>query len=885
MQFGGRSIMTRHRQSVWRSDIEFLSFVVGFFVTLLAVPPYLFAQGMLSIVPAEDYESLVPGPMLVRGAAPSTAFDEAFQRFQQGDFHKAQEEIEKIIEKAEGSKDRIREGVAKDFLGLIFQRQGRLNDAIQRHEAAMRILQAEKQKGREAWANAANNLAVAFYLRGEYEEARGYLNRIIEMSDLSPSARARALNNRGLIHHELGNLKQAGNDFALAADDYDDYEVIRAEIRNNQARIRALEGRFDDAIRRLQEAQKLAREAKDAVLEANILDSWADTLLRANRAKEALAKLDEAERLEKNAEAPLIKASIVWNRGRALALLKQNNEALSAFADAIKNTGETKLPALHREALTSRGDLYVQTGKLSEGIIDYEKAVELAQTTRSRLSGQTEKDFTRATQNLYEKLVRAYIRRKQPGDIDKALAWLDQSKSDALHRDMIKANAELRDQNLQKTVNGARGLLEQEAALSRQFQEALARKSSKEAVDRLQRELLKVRKDFTVAYGEIIQRYGERFGEFVGISANTFGDLKDKLPEGHLLVSFLPTDDALYFFLVAKNTGVEFRQNQKAPRKDLDQKIDQYRKLLAQVSGSRSQWRIDSWGDPRWATLLKLTTELHEALLQPIADRLSAAKHVIFAPTGLLHYMPLHALGPYDGGKKEIRFVIQDKAISYVTTATLLKVALAEPKTGQQTLLALGNPPFKHEGLQPLSHAEKEVGALQKLFGNRALALKGADATREALLAELAKSAAFSFVHLATHGVLNARAPTDSWLALDGTKKLLAREVSRLDLRNVNLVTLSACETGLAEEKPGGELMNMAAYFGAAGAHAIAVTLWSVDDQATQELMLHFYGAMLKQKNLDKATALQEAQKELASKPETRHPYFWAPFMLIGDWR
>ena len=74
--------------------------------------------------------------MLVRGAAPSTAFDEAFQRFQQGDFGKAQEEIEKIIEKAEVSKDRIREGVAKDFLGLIFQRQGRLNDAIQRHDSS-----------------------------------------------------------------------------------------------------------------------------------------------------------------------------------------------------------------------------------------------------------------------------------------------------------------------------------------------------------------------------------------------------------------------------------------------------------------------------------------------------------------------------------------------------------------------------------------------------------------------------------------------------------------------------------------------------------------------------------------------------------------------------
>ena len=149
----------------------------------------------------------------------------------------------------------------------------------------------------------------------------------------------------------------------------------------------------------------------------------------------------------------------------------------------------------------------------------------------------------------------------------------------------------------------------------------------------------------------------------------------------------------------------------------------------------------------------------------------------------------------------------------------------------------------------------------------------------------MVKDPSFGFVHLATHGVLDSRSPKDSWLAMDGTNKLLAQEIPGLNLSDVSLVTLSACETGLAEEKPGGELMNMATFFAEAGATSIAVTLWSVDDEATRDLMVRFYTGLLEQKTLDKSRALQEAQKMLAAKPETRHPFFWAPFILIGDWR
>ncbi|MBI2088061.1 MAG: CHAT domain-containing protein, partial [Deltaproteobacteria bacterium] len=166
-----------------------------------------------------------------------------------------------------------------------------------------------------------------------------------------------------------------------------------------------------------------------------------------------------------------------------------------------------------------------------------------------------------------------------------------------------------------------------------------------------------------------------------------------------------------------------------------------YRDLIVGVSGKRSDWAIRSWTDPKWEPLRRRTIQLYDAILQPIADRLRAANQIIFVPTGLLYYLPLHALGQFDPRAKEIRFLIQEKPVSYLTNATLLTV-VGEARPIRPALLALGNPPFKHDKprLMPLDRAEEEVEALSKLFGGQSLVLKGPDATKENLLALLGAS-------------------------------------------------------------------------------------------------------------------------------------------------
>ena len=109
---------------------------------------------------------------------------------------------------------------------------------------------------------------------------------------------------------------------------------------------------------------------------------------------------------------------------------------------------------------------------------------------------------------------------------------------------------------------------------------------------------------------------------------------------------------------------------------------------------------------------------------------------------------------------------------------------------------------------------------------------------------------------------------------------MIVRDAYELRLRCM-LVTLSACETGVSALAPGNDLVGLARGFLLAGAPALLVSLWMVDDAATADLMTSFYRALLT--GIRPAAALRRAQCELlATHP---HPFFWAPFTLIGDWR
>jgi CHAT domain-containing protein len=185
-----------------------------------------------------------------------------------------------------------------------------------------------------------------------------------------------------------------------------------------------------------------------------------------------------------------------------------------------------------------------------------------------------------------------------------------------------------------------------------------------------------------------------------------------------------------------------------------------------------------------------------------------------------------------------------------------------------------------HDGLLP--HALQEAAAVAALFAEQA-SLEG-----EATLARLQETAGnCRVIHLAAHGEFRPDNPLFSGLALDGGW-LTTLDIFNLQLR-ASLVTLSACQTGQSVVSGGDELLGLMRAFAYAGAASLVLSQWMVEDYSTAQLMTAFYQRLVD--GWDKVAALRHAQLELiasgssaeASTRRLSHPYYWAPFFLVGQ--
>jgi CHAT domain-containing protein len=252
---------------------------------------------------------------------------------------------------------------------------------------------------------------------------------------------------------------------------------------------------------------------------------------------------------------------------------------------------------------------------------------------------------------------------------------------------------------------------------------------------------------------------------------------------------------------------------------------------------------------------------LHGLLLEPLEPRLGERRLVV-VPHRQLHYVPFHAL--YDGE----RYVVERRELCTVPSASVLHHCLARPRAAGGGALLLGVPDAR------APRVRDEIQALASLFADP-LVLLGPEAQAAALRRHAPDAA---IVHLACHGTFRPDSPLFSALHLaDGL--FTTRDAYGLEL-HCDLVALSACETGVNRVAPGDELVGLARGFFAAGAPALLVSLWTVDDASTAELMVHFYRGL--QAGDSPAQALRSAQRALMA--EHPHPFFWAPFVLMGRW-
>ncbi|WP_287256195.1 CHAT domain-containing protein [Moorena sp. SIO4E2] len=315
-------------------------------------------------------------------------------------------------------------------------------------------------------------------------------------------------------------------------------------------------------------------------------------------------------------------------------------------------------------------------------------------------------------------------------------------------------------------------------------------------------------------------------------------------------------------------------------------------------------------------------TPLSKAILHPAKDKLTK-KRIVIVADGFLQYIPFAALSVSENQQPLITNYEIINLPSSSSLATIRHENQAR-KAAPKALAVLADPVFSiddkriNNGKTTVSQTQPSdlrSLALQRSVKNlrdgKFDSLPGTRQEAEAILnlipEDTEKTSAFDFdanftaatnpelsqyriVHLATHGILNTKSPELSGIVLslvDETGNftngfLRLHDIFNLKL-NADIVVLSACQTGVAKDIKGEGLVGLTRGFMYAGSPRVLVSLWKVDDQATAEIMTRFYRLMLKKK-LSPAEALRKAQLQMQEETEWKSPYYWAAFVLQGEW-
>lgn len=490
---------------------------------------------------------------------------------------------------------------------------------------------------------------------------------------------------------------------------------------------------------------------------------------------------------------------------------------------------------LYWMALFDRGRIAEREGQPQQAIDFYVKAVDVIERQRSTINTEVNKiGFVGDKQDVYRRLIATLVETGQPRT---AFEYAERSKSRALV-DLLAART---DYTVRAAEAGAvRVTLAQLAAA-----EAEARvQETTENVTQLEQ-----RRTRSIVVAERLKTIAPELASLVTVTRVVAGDIQRLLASDETLLEYYLQGDDAYAFVLTRGDVTAVRLDGTA--------------LKGEVLALRQALEHpDSPGH------LEAARRVYRRLIAPLEARLTTRTLIVVAH-GILHYFPFAAL--HDGRE----YWIDRVSLRYVPSASVLPYLAERKAATTRRLIVFGNPDVG-DARYALQFAEEEATAIATIFGE-ARVLVRSEATKEAFR-RLAAGA--SHIHFAGHGRFDSDAPMASGLMLAGAGQaegfLSLGELYSLQL-DADLVTLSACETGLGKVQNGDDVVGLARGFLYAGSRSIVASLWKVEDRATSLLMTRFYENL---KTRNKRDALREAQ--LATRRQHPHPFYWAAFQLTG---
>ena len=725
-----------------------------------------------------------------------------------------------------------------------------------------------------------NSLAIIEKDAGNYDRSLDYFEQYRKIAEAWKDnfALSAYYNNVGEVYLTMGEFESA-RDHLLQCMDYGERARYHTALTASAAHLAQVYVTLGDEEEALAMARRSVLEAERAGLAPRVLDALVfqgRLLRRLGRDEEAhtllTPLLPRARALGKQVSVAWVQTELgilAWRGGDQVAAQTALDEAVS-IAREMNNPNILWVPLLHM-ARSQRA-----AGDTSTALDSYREALTSIEQVRGSMSNEKHGASLQSKHgDIYRELVDLLL---ELGREEEAWSVIGLMKSDELREIGNRTRRAGLDEAGRALMEEAELLLSREARLAKQLADEQAKSSElrREAfIDELKAEIKSIKKRFR----EFIRGLTAEHPELVGrleIQPSNLQALQRRLGEGEAFMEPLLLPDRLVLFLVRAGTApLVFREVPVAESR-IDSLIVAMRESLARPGAAWSLERTARLATrPRKAADEPVdpaipARDLHELLLAPLAGDLQGVTQLIVSPSGRLRYIPFGAL--YDGE----RYLIERFTLSTLTQAGAM--GDHDPISAGPPLLAFGNP----DGTLP--GAEQEVRDLAELWSpTPTTTVFGADATMERLEDELET---YRILHLATHGVLRNDRPEDSYILLAGeteAENLDLMDIVALPLEEIELAVLSACQTALGDDGTGREITSLAHTFEQTGAAAVIASLWSVSDASTSELMVDLY-ARLREADATRASALRGAQLEMLASERFAHPYYWAPFILIGNW-
>lgn len=703
-------------------------------------------------------------------------------------------------------------------LGLLYQATDPLQALIY-FNRAMKIYEKNYGETHPQIALVANNLAFAYAAQKEYDEAFKQLERVKNTLDQMYS---------GNHHRKAFNLSTIGR-IQLEKGDYESALVSQAQALKMYI---ALFGSKHPEV-------------------ANTYYLMGEIYLKTSQYKEAVDHLQKA-----------IYANLIDQNYTSVYDLPQIRDYFNAdFLLSSLQSKAISLEALHYEKSLNQADL---TG----AIATYEKCDELISIVRQiRQNEQDKIKLGAIAKEVYEDGIRLSLTLSQQTFkkryyVEKAFQFCERSKSAVLLEAITETKA--------KSFAGIpQELIELEDSLKAEiafFEQQLASGTDQEKFKNLLFQ-------YQSAYHDFIDRLEAEFPSYFELKyaqqLATVSEIQQAIGADATLLSYFVGETTIYLFQINKE-GIKTYQFPKGD--DFEKNATAFRNAI--------KYRVNE-------STVTIAKKLYTQLLP---EKLNGAPTLIILPDGVLGTLPFEAfVHPASTGStpKEADFFIEKYAIAYDYSASLLVNRYGRTSDLPERILLCAPLDFQKNEVKmaSLPDSEKEVKEIRLFFkaNGEAEMSVGASAT-EALLKSTQMSG-YKYLHFATHGQVNESKPELSRIFLAPTSNedgsLYAGEIYNLKI-NADLVTLSACETGLGKIAKGEGIVGLSRAFQYAGANNLIVSLWQVADQSTAQLMIKFYDQHLHNDYSGYNRSLREAKLHLLNSTDYQHPYFWAPFILVG---